>query len=527
MISFDKRTTSDLQPSSSRFSAEQSVFYSAAVRWAREQPDAIAYRHHDTTCTYAQLNKKIQRWLQVLHAAGIKPGDRILSVLPMGPCAAALLLAGLQAGAVIAPCSTLSVNAELESRMELIQPKLVIVESARHASLARNLGFAALQPSTIKGAHLSCLFGGLQEQQDPDSALTPQNANCRSLIIFTSGSTARPKAAMLSEENLIHAITSFQSALNVSSKDTLLAVLPIDHIYGINTGILLPLFAGATTVIMDKFNAKEALCLIEEQQVTIVNGVPAMYKRITAEQESNPRNISSLNRGTIGGGECSDLVRYRNVLEADFRIVYGLTECPIIALTQTAHAAYATTVDVGTPARSVTVRIVDAFGKQTEPGQVGELVAKSPGAMIGYMNDPEATARMIDSEGWLHTGDLGCQDASGHIHIIGRLDDVINRGGYKIYPAELESLFSANPDLIDCAVTSLPHRDLGQQIVLFAEKKPGREILPAALRLWGQSRVAKNKLPDQIIIVNELPHLPNGKIDRCALRAYLDQPMYA
>lgn len=322
---------------------------------------------------------------------------------------------------------------------------------------------------------------------------------------------------LLSEDNLIHAVTSINKALGATVEDVFFTALPMSHVYGINTGVLLPMLLGATSVVMAKFRSGAALDAIAAHRATILNGVPSMYRRMAAEQKCSPRDLACVSQGTIAGAACANLDEYRRVLHCSLRVIYGATECPIVAMTSASDPLDTAITGVGRFNDTIDARIVDEAGRPVERGTRGEILCQSPGAMLGYLGDPAATARCIDERGWVHMGDIAYEDDKGYVHIVGRKGDVINRGGYKVAPAEVERAYSGHPALGACCAMGFPHHDLGQQIVLFAEVRPGCSP-EGSLRDYAKGRLAKFKLPDQVIVLEAMPYLPNGKIDKAALR---------
>ncbi len=487
--------------------------------WAQVQPEKIAYIDSQTSVTYARVAASVDAMCAALLEAGVLPGDRVVVIVPSGSAFAHMLFACMKLGVNFIPLDVLLADGEVCQRLDMTHPKLVFVTRQEHAACARDRGYRVID---VKGEcegfeTLETFLSATRGRPAPCLPVIGQaEGNAPALTIFTSGTTGQPKGVLLSQVNLQHAVSSINMALQCGQDDVLLTSLPVSHIYGINTGILLPLFTGGTSVLMPKFKSEASLDAIERYGVSVYNGVPSVYKRMANAQIQAPRDLSSMRTGTIAGAKCTNLEDYERILHCQARILYGSTECPIIAMTHEGDSLDVNVSGVGRFNPTIEPLIVDEEGNALGPGEAGEIVCKSPGTMIGYLDNPEATRACIDEQGWMHTGDIAYVDAAGYVQIVGRKVDVINRGGYKVYPAEIEGAYSENPDILDCCVMGMPHEELGQQIVLFAALKAGG-VDPRALRCYAKGRVAKYKIPDQVIVLEKIPYLPNGKPDKQAM----------
>ena len=448
-----------------------------------------------------------------LAEAGVCQGDRVVAALPSGIEFAVLLFACMQMGVNLIPLEMLLTGEEVGERMDIAQPQLAFMAFSDHIEKASDLGCRTV--SLDEGEGVEAFEEFINTRFDPAHKLSvaPPPSGLPILTIFTSGTTGQPKGVMLSEGNLSHAIGSINEAVGCRNDDVFLTALPFSHIYGINTGILLPMLVGGTSVLMSKFGSRVSLDAIAKHRVSVYNGVPSMYKRMARVQENAPRNLSSMRTGTIAGAKCSNLEYYQRVLHCTARILYGFTESPIIAAARSGDSLDVAETGVGRFLDTVEPRIVDQDGRVLGVDEVGEIACKSPGTMLGYLDNMEATRTCIDAGGWIHTGDLGYVDSNGYVHIVGRKVDVINRGGYKVYPAEIEGVYGNHPDVLDCCVLGLPHVDLGQQIVLFVAMRSRGEADPKELRDYAAEKLAKYKIPDRVIVLERIPYLANGKHD--------------
>ncbi len=510
--------------------------------WANQLPEKTAIIDANGSISYAGLCERIHSARKTFGKYGISKGKNVVAVMPGGIEFAILLFAAMKEGINLIPLDILTTTEELGIRLELAKPVMVFVAKPEHMHECEALGYSAMKVRGAENAslsevgtsgkaqglgdvpeHIEPLEGFLDDEKIP-FAPTPLGLLDRDcsfgghlpiLTIFTSGTTGNPKGVLLSKGGLEHAIGSIQCALRALQDDVFITSLPVSHIYGINTGFLLPMKLGATSVIMPKFRASMMLDLMERHRVTVVNGVPSMYKRIAHEQERCSRDLASMRTGTIAGAKCSNLEEYERILHCSLRVIYGSTECPIVAFTTEGDSLDVAITGVGRFNELVQAKVVDSVGKEVNPGESGEIVCKNPGAMIGYLDNPVATAERIDREGWVHMDDLGYVDSDGYVHIIGRVGDVINRGGYKVYPAEIEKIYGRIQLVADCCAMGFPHEELGEQIVLFVEAKEC--VSDVQLRDYAKGRLAKYEIPDQVIVLDHMPHLANGKLNKHAL----------
>lgn len=502
----------------------------AVLARAAQFPGKTALIAGDRSVTYRQLQDEIEQVRSLLYREGVGPGDRVAAIMPSCVEFAALLFASMQIAANLVPLDMMLTDYEIQARLDTMKPKLVFVVDPAHKEVVGRAGYKAYLGDGCSGSG-SETAGDANAQGAPAApageylAPQPQPAGQGGeypvLTIFTSGSTGHPKGVLLTEANLTHAVVSINEALAATSDDIFLTSLPVSHIYGINSGILLPLSLGATSVLMPKFKATDTLDLIERHHATVLNGVPSMYERLVNRQRERVCDLSSMRTGTIAGAKCSHLDEFQEVLGCKLRILYGSTESPIVATTRGDDGLDTDVTGVGRFIESITPRIVDENGSPVPAGETGEIICLSPGTMAGYYNDAAATLMCVDEEGWMHTGDLAYEDAEGYVHVVGRKTDVINRGGYKVTPAEVERIYEDMPAVASSCAMGFPHKELGQQIIIFVVLSDS-SVTADELRTFAKGRISKYKVPDQVIILDEMPYLANGKIDKQALIGLYD-----
>ncbi len=337
------------------------------------------------------------------------------------------------------------------------------------------------------------------------------------VILYTSGSTGEPKGVCLSHRNLAANALGAAGAAAFRPEDHVLGALPPFHTFALTTTMIAPLLVGASTVTMGRFSPEGALDLAAEG-VSVILGVPSMYRLMARAQRSRPRSLPAL-RLLISGGERL-APRVREEFEPAFGLElcegYGLTECsPVVALNVPGANRPGT---VGRPLAHLEVRIAGADGSALPAGSEGEVRVRGASVMRGYHRAPEATRAVLSADGWLSTGDLGRFDADGFLTLTGRIKELIIVGGENVHPAEVEAALSRHPAVGECAVVGAPDEQRGEQVVAFVVARPG-SAGPSVEELRGHCRkeLAGYKVPRRFVLAKELPKGPTGKADRKAL----------
>jgi acyl-CoA synthetase (AMP-forming)/AMP-acid ligase II len=369
--------------------------------------------------------------------------------------------------------------------------------------------------------HVSELGSAFGRDPLPESALPRIAMTDPACIVWTSGTTGAPKGAVYDHARM--AAISRNIGQLTEPGDRRLVVLPFAHV-GYMTRMWDEL-ANATTIVIagEPWSAAETLRLIREEDITMGTGVPTQWELVLAHEDLPRTDFSRLRVCGIGGAAISpDLVRrMRETLRCPVISRYTSTEAGVTTSTVVGDSDEVVATTVGRAAPEVELRIVDpANGQEVPTGEVGEIVCRSPAMMVGYWRDPDLTATVIDADGWLHTGDLGTVDAHGDVRIVGRLKEMYIRGGYNVYPTEVEAVLADHPAVAQIAVVGLPDPVLGEvggAFVVAAE--PDRPPALAELRDWCRSRIADYKAPDRLVVAGELPVTPMHKVDKARLRA--------
>lgn len=468
-------------------------------RWIRDRarttPDRVAIDFEDRLVTCRELDELSDRFAASFRDAGLRRGDRVATLTGNSPEHVAVLFACAKAGLVLLPLSWRLSPAELRYQLEDAEPSLLLVEGGRD-ELAEATGhrFTRLEepgPVTRSGD-----VSG--EDVSGEDAL---------LLVYTSGTTGKPKGALLTHANCFWTNLGFDLTTGVSQDDVVLQVLPQFHVGGWNVQALLALWKGALLVLEREFEPARALRLIEEKRVTTMMGVPATYLFMAQEPAFASTDLSSLRRAVVGGAPMPEAL-LETWAERGAAIVqgYGLTEAAPNVLCLPPTDAVRKLGFAGKPYAFVDVRL----------SADDELQVRGPNVFPGYWRNPEATAETFTADGWLRTGDVAERDAEGFYRIRGRLKDMFISGGENVYPAEVESVLHEHPGVADAAVVGVPDERWGEVGVAFvvAEDATEEELLD-----WCRARIARFKVPKSFRFVAEIPRNGLGKIQKDELLA--------
>jgi long-chain acyl-CoA synthetase len=486
-------------------------------------PDHPAIIFRDRRLIYRELAQQARALSGVLWRAGLRVGDRAVLVCPNLPEFGVGYLGVLMAGAAVVPLNPLLKEDEVRyvledsgaTAMVCVQASLPILRAARRG-LPRWVPIVVLDAPADGESGDHTLLGAPPETQRADvSALGPEDV---AVCLYTSGTTGRPKGALLSHRNLIANLESFRAVLRITEEDVFLAVLPLFHAYGATVLFLEPLSLGATMVVEPRFVPEAVLRAIAQHRVSLFAGVPSMYSVLAATPR--PAGDFSAWRLCISGGAPLPL-SVVEAFEAQYGIPiyegYGPTECaPVL----TVNPPFGTRKlgSVGPPIPQVELRVVDDRGQTVPVGAVGEIVARGPNVMRGYLNRPAETAEVL-RDGWYHTGDLGRADADGYYYIVDRKKDLILVGGLNVYPREVELVLCAHPAVSEAAVVGMPDAIRGEAPKAFVILRDGQPAGAQELVQWCRQRLANYKVPRSIVVVPDLPRTVTGKILKSEIRS--------
>jgi long-chain acyl-CoA synthetase len=475
-----------------------------------------ALRLDDHTQSYAELSDAAARVASWLKERGVQPGDRVGLVLPNVPAFPILFYGALHAGAVVVPMNPLLSDREVayyltDSRAKTVFAWEDMAQAAQTA--AEPLGVDVVTVGAM-GPDLSGRDGAaLVERADDDTAV----------LLYTSGTTGQAKGAELTHHNLAsNAASSAETLFELTPDDVVMGCLPLFHVFGLTCGLNASVLSGSCLTLLPRFDPASALDVIARDKVTVFEGVPTMYSGMLHQPADSRPDVSTL-RTCVTGGSPMPVEVLKGFEEAFACIIlegYGLSETSPVASFNHPHAERKPG-SIGTALRGVELRLVDDDGKLVGGQDIGEIAIRGENVMKGYWQRPDATAEaMVD--GWFLTGDLARVDDDGYYFIVDRKKELIIRGGYNVYPREIEEVFYEHPAVAEAAVVGMPHGDLGEEVGAAVALKPGASAEPGELQEFVKSRVAAYKYPRRVWIVDALPKGPTGKILRRAVEAPSD-----
>ena len=430
--------------------------------------------------SYGELDRRAAVAAATLRERGVGVGDRVALRLPNTPDYVAAYFGILRLGAVAVPLNVLLAQPEVEARLEAASPTAFVDTP-------------------------------LPTQGDGEAEIAERDGGSPAALLFTSGTTGGPKGAVLTHGGIGAATRFGADALSFTGSDVVVGVAPFPHVLG--QQVFFSSFAvGAAVLVMQRFEPESALATMAETRTTVLMGVPTMCVMLSQAAKTADA-LPPLRIAHIGGAPVPIDVarRFEQTFAADIHEGYGLTEMSGLATTF-ATGRPRKAGSVGRPSRSTEVRIAKPDGRG-----VGEVQFRGPSVIQGYWNDPAATAAAIDPEGWLSTGDLGRLDEDGDLFLVDRKKELIIRGGYNIYPREVEEVLYEHPAVLEAAVVGVPHSTLGEDVAAIVVARPGIELDPEELRAWAKERVAAYKYPRHVVLVDELPKSPTGKILKRAI----------
>lgn len=480
--------------------------------------DHVAIISRGRPTTYGALRDQVAHVRGGLAALGVGKGDRVALLCGNGRYFVDLYLAALGLGAVTVPLNPASPAPEIEREVHTVEAKVVVVEplaahawaQVNRANLPSVQHVVATETGTVPGAD-SAFDDLLGAAQVPMVDVHPDDL---AVLIFTSGTAGSPRAAMLSHGNLQTNIDQGQQADGVVAADVVYGVLPMFHIFGLNVVLGLSLARGATVVLVQRFDPSTALDTIRERQVTVIPGAPPLWLAFSHFDDAPADSFASVRLALTGAAKMPEEANRR--LTDRFGLVlregYGLTEAsPVV----TSSAGITPKVgSVGKVLDGVQVRLVDEHGDDALAGDSGEIWVKGANVFLGYLGEPEATARVLTEDGWLRTGDIAVVDDDGYLYLVDRAKDLVIVSGFNVYPAEVEEVLMEHPAVDEVGVVGVPHPHTGEAVKAFVVLKPGATAHEDTLVSWCLDNLARYKCPAKILFVDELPRNVSGKLLR-------------
>ena len=488
---------------------------------AARRPDHPAITFDQEQMTYRELWLRARRYAAVLRDQGIGPGDRVALLLPNGLEFPPAYFGALALGASVVPVHALLKATEIEYVLHDSGARVLIcasqlLDEGRKAAETTGTPLLTVRSDEESGAPR---LDVLAEQATPISGYIPREADDIAVILYTSGTTGRPKGAMLTHLNIVMNVgVGMLSPFDFQADDVLLGCLPLFHTFGQICGMLTCFRAGATLALMARFDGAGALDLMVTQGCTVFMGVPTMYLALLDAASRDPRR-PPLDRAFSGGSALpvKVLEEFQETFGCQIYEGYGLTETsPSVAYNQRAWPCKPGTV--GRPLWGIDVEIAEAdLEGRIEllpAGSVGEIVIRGHNVMAGYLNQPEATAEVL-VDGWFRSGDLGMKDGEGYLSVVDRKKDLVLRGGYNVYPREVEDVLMHHPAIAQVAVIGVPHDKHGEEVCAVVLARSGATPdarLAEEIISWSKERLAAYKYPRRVEFVDAFPLGPSGKV---------------
>jgi long-chain acyl-CoA synthetase len=501
---------------------------------AREVPGRVAVRDLEREYTYAELNAFANRIAHGLADAGMGPGKKVALICPANAFFPAVYFGILKTGAIVVPLNILLKSEQILTQLQFAEIDAMIchadnaaldiaaeaVPAFKKSESCRQLWLIGRQGEESSGIQP---FADLEAGRSDVFDTVPRQADDVAIINYTSGTTGLPKAALLSHGSDLSGLHAWMSTTRIRREDTVLSSIGLFTGYGRSVAMNPAFRSGATLVLAPRFEPRRILEQMLRYGCTVFVGVPSMYhafRDLHAQKRCDLKRFAGQWRlGFYGGAAMNaDLKRFLNQ-EIGLKLfqVYGLTECGLAGHAPV-NAIVSDEADRMIPPWGTQVRIVDEAMAPVRPGQRGEVIVRGACVMNGYCNNPEATREAFRG-GWFHTGDVGYFREDGSFVLVDRLVETINRGGYKIYPAELERALMRHPAIDRAAVKGIPDARLGQEIAAFVTLRAGQELTEKELHAWGRDAFPKYAYPRHVRILDSMPTGPTGKVIKSRLPA--------
>ncbi|RIK48206.1 MAG: hypothetical protein DCC59_15465 [Chloroflexi bacterium] len=497
-------------------------------------PNQIFLRLEDQRWTYADVELQASSLAAGLRELGLQPGDRLAVILPNIPQYVVTIFAAAKAGLVLVPINVRRDKADALARFAKTKPRALIAfsepkqfDGVDHLEVAEEMRnqLPELEFIVSVGASKSNKKKSIiawESLLKDTAALPPAVAKPRdpAAIIHSLGSMGEPRGAILTHGGMVRNAAAMAERMDCAAQDVFLGTVPFSNTFGITAIMLACAVAGAQLVCMPHYHPSEALRLVKETGVTILSGVPTMFALELNHKDFDASACATLRTGIMAGAPCPPELVRRARDEMDFKLLigYGLTEAsPAVTITALDDGPITATESVGTPLDDIEIKVVNSNGETLPNGEEGELCARGYNVMTGYWDDPQATAQVLDKDGWLRTGDLAVIDADGPVRIVGRRDEVIMRGGFKIYPGAVEMVLRSCPGVKDAAVVGVPDIIYGELTYACIVTQENAKLSAQDALAFAEERLPDYARPDRILFFDALPR-PGGVVSKEYLR---------
>jgi len=517
----------------------------AAARWGSRE----ALRFQERRWSFAELSASIDDAARGLMALGVEPGEKVSLWMVNRPEFIQTTYAVIKIGAVLIPVNTrfrtedvAYVLGQSDSTTLVISERsgpIDYVAMLREAVPSLGTGHSELadprflmlrrvivvgdgrHPGTVHWEDMrqAGASGEDRELERRAEAVSPDDT---AFLMYTSGTTGFPKGVMHSHA-IVRNVIDRASRMGITETDVIMNYLPLFHLYGFSEGLLMSMLTGARQVLTETFAPEEVLDLIRQEAATLLSGFDTHFKELCEAQERGPRDVSSIRTGILASGMSSSVPtarRARRVFGKSFLSGYGMSEFGVGATLSFLDSTEEQCVEAsGYPAPGYEIRVVDPeTGRDRPRGEPGEILVRSYMLMQGYYKKPEETARTIDTDGWLHTGDMGILRPDGHLRFVGRYKDMLKIGGENVDPMEVEAYLMGHPAINLAAVVAYPDARLSEVGVAFVRLEPGQALTEEQVLAYCRGKIASFKIPRRVIFVDEYPMTSSGKIQKAKLR---------
>lgn len=478
--------------------------------YAEIQPDKIFTFYNGREWTYGEFYEKVKRVAAYFQSKGYEKGD-IIALYSMNSDVFLVCYFGIQLGGFsIMPINTKLATPEVEYIFNHSEAKSLIYD-IRVEKVINEITYVFQEKLAIDGEDI---VGGMLEDTFLEYSPVQLNANDTAVVMYTSGTTGKPKGVMLTHQNVLASAEIWSEAMDVTDRDRMLVSTPLFHCAASHCFVLPVTYKGGSIIIEEAFSTVQTLNLLQGADPTMFFGVPAMYTIILNLPHILDVKLPTLRLFAYGAAPMPyELVKKLKETFPNIKVqnLYGQTENAPAASTLKDHLALEKIGSVGEALPQTEIRVVDEYGKTLPVGQVGEIVVKGPQVMKGYLKNEEATLRAI-KDGWLYSGDLGRFDEDGLLYIVDRKKDMIIRGGENVYPVEVEEVLYQIQELMEAAVVGVPHEVYGEVPKAFAVIKEGKSITEKQVIEYCATQLAKYKVPMEVEFLDELPRNASGKV---------------
>lgn len=473
--------------------------------------------------SYKDLKVDVDKYANLLVAKGIEKGDRIAVSLPNWYETAVLLFAAGKIGAITVPFNPGYKSHEINYILENSTPKILFITDKFKESMDYEKALTIVERVVgvkFRDDQIESLEDWLLEDVPEIEEVNINPSEDVYLILYTSGTTGQPKGVMLTHKACVVSGNSGADRLQCDEKDVFIVSAPLFHIFGIAMNLFTAIAAGARMVLIEKYYPKLIFEVTESERATIKQAVPTMYLKELEFEDFDQYDISSLRAGVVAASPISpDKVRaIREKFNINLIQAFGTSEAATSTVGALDDPEEKILNTLGKPIAGVKVKIVDEHRVEIPTGEVGEIAIAGVANMKGYYNMPEQTAQVLDNEGWYYTGDLGKVDEEGYLNFIGRQKEVVIRGGFNIYPQEIENLIMQYPSVGTAIIVGLPDEVLGEVVCAVIQILPGETCHEQEILDYLSPKIARYKLPNRIIFTDEFPLTPSGKIQKVRVK---------